>query len=86
MKPEDRYFRFVLWSEEDGLYIGYCPDLFYGGACHSKDEGEVYRTLVKLVREEVADLAAAGKALPPPLTRPMQEIKFALVPIEAITT
>ena len=79
MKTEDRYLKFVRWSEEDELYIGYCPDLFYGGACHSKDEGEVYQTLVELVREEIADLAKAGKALPPPLTRPMREVELAFV-------
>ena len=28
MKPEDRYLKFVRWSDEDTLYIGYCPDLF----------------------------------------------------------
>ena len=28
MKTEDRYLKFVRWSEEDALYVGYCPDLF----------------------------------------------------------
>jgi hypothetical protein len=27
MEPPDRYFMFVRWSEEDRLYVGYCPDL-----------------------------------------------------------
>ena len=26
MKPQDRYLMFVRWSEEDRLYVGYCPD------------------------------------------------------------
>ena len=34
MKPEDRYHRFVRWSDEDQCYIGYCPDLYFGGTCH----------------------------------------------------
>ena len=39
MKTEDAYLKFVRWSEEDGLYIGFCPDLFpFGGVCHSADE------------------------------------------------
>ena len=33
MKTEDRYLKFVRWSEADGFYVGYCPDLFLGAAC-----------------------------------------------------
>ena len=40
MKTEDRYLKFVRWSKEDSLYVGYCPDLFYGGVCHSKNEAK----------------------------------------------
>ena len=36
------YLKFVQWSEEDRLYVGYCPDLFVGGVCHGKDENKVY--------------------------------------------
>ena len=36
MKPEDRYHRFVRWSDEDQCYIGYCPDLYLGGTCHEE--------------------------------------------------
>ena len=28
MKTEDRYLKFVLWSDEDQSYVGHCPDLF----------------------------------------------------------
>ncbi len=88
MKAEDCYLKFVRWSEEDGLYVGYCPDLFpWGGVCHSKDEGRAYRLLAGLVREEVQDLVASGKELPPPLTRPMREIELVpadLAPVEAV--
>ena len=32
MKAEDRYLKFVRWSDEDGAYVGFCPDLFpWGG-------------------------------------------------------
>ncbi len=85
MKAEDRYFKFVRWSKEDDLYVGYCPDLFpWGGVCHSKDESKAYRILVGLVREEVEDLAKAGKKLPAPLTRPMREIEIASLPAMAV--
>ena len=74
MKIEDQYLKFVRWSEEDGTYVGYCPDLFpWGGVCHGKDEDETYRQLRGLVREEIDQLVAAGKTLPPPITRPMRE-------------
>ena len=80
MKTEDRYLRFVRWHEEDSLYVGYCPDLFFGGVCHSKNEAETYQILVELVREEVADLVKVGKRLPAPITRPMRELE----PVEAV--
>ena len=75
MKTEDRYLKFVRWSEADGFYVGYCPDLFpWGGVCHGADEGQTYQLLGELVREEVAQLVADGKDLPAPTTRPMREL------------
>jgi predicted RNase H-like HicB family nuclease len=74
MKPQDRYLKFVRWEEQDGLYVGYCPDLFpFGGVCHGATEEETYRELTVLVAEEVAELQRAGQELPPPSTRPMRE-------------
>ena len=56
MKTESRYLKFVHWSEEDALYVDYCPDLFlWGGVCHAATEEEAYRHLGELVREEIAD-------------------------------
>jgi predicted RNase H-like HicB family nuclease len=78
MKTEDRYLKFVLWSEEDHLYVGYCPDLFpWGGVCHGASEEETYHQLAELVHEEVEDLRKEGKPLPPPATRPMREAVLA---------
>ena len=78
MKTEDQYLKFVLWSEEDGVYVGYCPDLFpWGGVCHSQIEEEAYHQLCDLVREEVNELQMAGKELPLPGTRPMREAVLA---------
>ena len=58
------YLKFVQWSEEDQLFVGYCPDLFIGGVCHGSDEQRVYRELTKLVAEEIAETQRAKRALP----------------------
>jgi len=74
MKTADQYLRFVRWSEEDQLYVGYCPDLFpWGGVCHGATEEEAYGQLCALVREEVEQVLRDGREIPPPLTRPMRE-------------
>ena len=58
MKPEDAYLKFVRWSDEDQLYVGYCPDLFpWGGVCHSPVEQEAYATLCDLVEQEIASIS-----------------------------
>lgn len=78
MKAEDNYLKFVRWSDEDALYVGYCPDLFpWGGVCHGKAEETTYHQLCMLVREEVEQLREAGKELPVPGTRPMREAVLA---------
>ncbi len=74
MKAQDQYLKFVRWEEDDGLYVGYCPDLFpFGGVCHGSTEEDAYRQLCALVAGEVEELRAAGKELPAPSTRPMRE-------------
>ncbi len=74
LKIEDQYLKFVLWSEPDNLYVGYCPDLFpWGAVCHGQNEEEAYHLLCDLVREEVSELQETGKQLPPAGTRPMRE-------------
>jgi len=76
MKAEDRYLKFVRWSDEDSLYVGYCPDLFpWGGVCHAQTEEEAYRQLCVLVTEEIQNLQEEGKDLPHPSTRPMREVE-----------
>ena len=74
MKLHDQYLKFVRWEEEDGLYVGYCPDLFpWGGVCHGTTEEQAYRQLCALVVDEVEELRRDGKELPPVSTRPMRE-------------
>ena len=78
MKTEDQYLKFVRWSDEDHAYVGYCPDLFpWGGVCHSATEEETYAALCALVREEIEDLRAEGRELPPAQTRPTREVLVA---------
>lgn len=78
MKAEDRYLKFVRWSDEDRAYIGYCPDLFpWGGVCHGASEEVAYRKLLVLVRKEVAQLNRKHQSLPPPSTRPMRDAVLA---------
>ena len=32
MTLQDQYLKFVQWEEAEGVYVGYCPDLFpWGG-------------------------------------------------------
>lgn len=73
MKAEDRYLKFVEWSEHDASYVGYCPDLFpWGGVCHAPNEEAAYRELLELVRIEVATLTESQATLPEPRTRPVR--------------
>ena len=63
MRKGDQYFRYVYWSEEDGLYVGLCPDLFYGG-CHGDDPVKVFAELCDVVVEVVTRHELDGKPLP----------------------
>lgn len=78
MKTSDRYLKYVEWSEEDQLYIGYCPDLFpHGGVCHAATEVAAYEELSAIVSAHVTDLEASAEAMPPRLTKPSRELQFA---------
>ena len=75
MKSQDRYLTFVRWSDDDQLYVGYCPDLFpSGGVCHGTTPVEAFKQLCELVEETVETAQAQGIELPPPSTRPMREV------------
>jgi predicted RNase H-like HicB family nuclease len=58
------YLKFVQWSEEDQLFVGYCPDLFIGGVSHGTDEQKVYRELSRLVADEIVESHRAKHPLP----------------------
>lgn len=74
MKTQDQYLQFVQWSEEDHLYVGYCPDLFpWGGVCHGATAVEAFTQLSEIVEDTVTTARAQGLELPPASTRPMRE-------------
>lgn len=67
MTDADRYVKLVEWSDEDGCFIGSCPELFYGG-CHGTDARVVFDELCRIVEEIVCIYREEGKPLPPPMT------------------
>jgi predicted RNase H-like HicB family nuclease len=78
MSKGDKYVKLIEWSEEDGCFIGSCPELFYGG-CHGRDAMMVFAQLCDIVAETVTLYEQDGKPLPPPLSgrefiNAMQEI------------
>ena len=69
---------FVRWSEEDQLYVGYCPDLFpAGGVCHGGTSVEAYAKLAEIVEDTVETAQKQGLRIPPALTRAMREVEVA---------
>ena len=76
MKQQDRYLMFVRWSNEDQLYVGYCPDLFpTGGVCHGSTPVEAYAKLCEIVDDTVVTAEQQRIPLPPATTRPMREVE-----------
>ena len=76
MKPEDSYHRFVRWSDEDSCYIGYCPDVYLGGICHSESEESCYAELCTIVRDEIGHRISKGEGLPKPAIRATRDLDF----------
>ena len=67
MDDGDKYVKLIEWSDDDGCFIGSCPELFYGG-CHGDDPQAVFGELCQIVRETIALYKADGKLLPKPLS------------------
>lgn len=72
MNPKDKYLKIVEWSERDGVYIGRCPELFYGG-CHGLDPVKVFEELCEIVDETIQVYEEDNKPLPQPLSGPRLE-------------
>lgn len=74
-KQASRYIKVVEWSDEDGCFVGQCPELFAGG-CHGADEAKVYKELCSIVEEVLEDMAADGRTAPAPLAAQKFSGKF----------
>jgi predicted RNase H-like HicB family nuclease len=74
LKKGDQYFRWVAWSDEDQIYIGYCPDLTHGGCCHGKNPVKVYAELCEIIDELVACYEQDNEALPEVKTQPPADL------------
>lgn len=71
------YLKLVEWSEEDGCYVGRCPELFLGGV-HGTEEAKVYQELCLVVADVLASKATHGDPLPEPLAGKKFSGKFIL--------
>lgn len=72
MRPSDQYHKWVEWSDEDGTYVGKCPDVVTG--IHGDDPATLYGELCDVVDEVLEHFAAESRHLPEPRVRPMQEV------------
>jgi predicted RNase H-like HicB family nuclease len=63
MSKGDKYAKVVEWSDEDGCFIGSCPELFYGG-CHGANAKRVFAELCAIVEETIRLYEEDGKPLP----------------------
>jgi hypothetical protein len=64
--------KWVEWSEEDQVYIGRCPDVITG--IHGDNPVRLYEELCEVVDDVLTHFEQTGRDLPPPRTRPMQEV------------
>jgi len=67
MSDGDKYLKLVEWSDEDGCFIGSCPELFYGG-CHGPDARAVFDELCGMIEENILLYKQDHKALPAPMS------------------
>ena len=68
-ETSDHYHKWVEWSEEDGVYIGKCPDLITG--IHGDDPVRLYAELHDVVEDVIRHFEAGGRPLPAPRIQPM---------------
>ncbi|MBG0788096.1 MAG: toxin-antitoxin system HicB family antitoxin [Anaerolineaceae bacterium] len=66
MLQNDRYTYRVLWSEEDGEYVGLCVE-FPSLSWLASDQEKALNGIRQVVAEVVADLHENGEQVPEPL-------------------
>ena len=62
----DRYTYRVLWSEEDGEFVGLCAEL-PSLSWLAKSREEALRGIVKVARQAMADMRKSNEPIPPSL-------------------
>lgn len=67
MSDGDKYRKLVEWSDDDGCFIGSCPELFYGG-CHGRDARAVFDGLLGMIEENILLYKQDQKALRAPMS------------------
>ena len=72
MNVNDRYHKWVEWSDDDHTYIGRCPDLITG--IHGNDPVRLYAELCETVDEVIKHFQQEGRPLPEPRVRPMRDV------------
>jgi len=56
MSETKKISMWIEWSDEDGAFLGYCPQFFpYGAVCHGHTEAKTLMKLATLVREELEE-------------------------------
>ena len=73
MRAINRYHKWVEWSDEDGAYIGTCPDLITG--IHGDDPVQVYQELCEVIADVIDDFETRGRPLPDPRVIPVLQAK-----------
>jgi hypothetical protein len=76
MTSADQYHRFVRCSDEDLVYVGYSPDIYFGGVCLGTNEEQVYAELCGIIRDEVAHRQDRGELLPIPVVRVTRDVEI----------
>jgi len=69
-RASDPYVKVVYWDEEDRIYVGQCPELFFGGV-HGRDQAKVYADLLAAVEDVVEGMLRKGQPLPRPRVMPV---------------
>jgi len=75
MLKNDRYSYRVMWSEEDGEYVGLCAELASLSWLASSPETAL-EGIRRVVAEVVADLKASGEPVPEPIAIRQYSGKF----------
>ena len=71
----DKYTYRVMWSEEDGEYVGLCAE-FPGLSWLAKTQEEALAGIRNIVHEVIRDMRTTGEPVPQPLTTRHYSGKF----------